>query len=217
MGVPVFVLGESSGGLTATMMGLRGVEEVEGFVLCGPALKVKEELLPPKVVVEVVMMMGKVWPGLVMPGEKIGGETWKLAFGCERCARLSMQDEHVGYRDAVYMGTAAAMLGGMKGVEKSLKRKELRMKNVMVLHGGDDVRTDIRWSREFVERVLCGGEKRFVEVEGGRHQLFQDRRKVTKEVIEEVVRFVVQCARKFHEGRANGTNAEQGGRGEGMD
>lgn len=216
LGVPVFVLGESSGGLTAAFMGLRGVEEVEGYVLCGPALKVKKELLPPQLVVEIVLKLGKMWPRLVMPGEKIGGETWQLAFGCKRCAQLSMQDAHVGYGDALYTGTAAAMLGGMRIVEKALRKGELKMKNVIVIHGQADVRTDVEWSSGFVERVVCDGVGRFIGVEGGRHQLFQDRRKVTEGVIEEVVRFVVECVQRFRE-EEDGTSRDEesggGGRG----
>lgn len=210
MGVPVFVLGESSGGLTAAFMGLRGVEEVEGYVLCGPALKVKKELLPPQLIVEIVLKVGRMWPWLVMPGEKIGGETWELAFGCARCAQLSMRDAHVGYGDAVYIGTAAAMLGGMKLVEKALTKGKLGMRNVVVLHGGADVRTDIEWSKGFVDRIVCDGVRRFVKVEGGRHQLFQDRRIVTESVIHEVRRFVVECVERSKGKEKNGTSWDEG-------
>lgn len=196
-GAPVFVLGESSGGLTAALMAFEEVNaRVAGYVLCAPALLVKKELLPPKPVVEVVKAMGKVFPSLPVPGEKVGGETWDRAFGDKRYAEISKRDPYVGYGDAMRMGSGAAFMGGMDRIEGALRRGEVELRNLLVLHNKGDVRTEFENSRKFVERVKCGGSKELVEPGGNGHQLFQDSQEVTQDVIEKVVRFVVETTER---------------------
>lgn len=196
-GAPLFVLGESSGGLTAALLAFEEVNaRVAGYVLCAPVLFVKKELLPPRPVMEMVKVMGKVFPGLAVPGEEVGGETWDMAFGDERCAELSKQDPFVGYGDPLWMGSAAAFLGGMEKIEEAQGKGEVEVRNLLVLHNKGDVRTEFENSRKFVERVQCEGSKELVEPGGSGHQLFQDTQEVTKDVIEKVVRFVVETTER---------------------
>lgn len=80
-------------------------------------------------------------------------------------------------------------------VEGALRKGELKMRNVLVLHKKEDVRRDCEVSQRFVEGVVCEGRKEFVGMEGPGHQLFQDKAEVTQEAIERVVEFVVDVAK----------------------
>lgn len=195
-GTPLFVLGESGGGVPAAMVALEDSvkDKVRGYVLCGPALRVKKELLPPRIVQCVVKLIGPVFPKLKVPGEDISGDSWDQAFGDQRLSDLSKTDPYVAYGDPLLLGPGACMLKAMDQLEDVLTKGKLKMQNVLVLHKREDVRTDFEQSKKFVKRVVCDGNASLVEIDGPGHQLFQDKPNVTRDVIERVKRFIIDSA-----------------------
>lgn len=196
-GTPLFVLGESGGAITATMLAMDDSvkEKVTGYIFCGPAFRVKKELLPPQFVQNLVKVIGPIFPTLALPGDEIGGETWDEAFGDKDLAELSKEDPYVGYRVPILLGPAACLLRATDNVETALRRGQLEMKNVLILHKTDDVRTDAKQSEKFVERVVCEGSASYVGLEGPGHQLFQDTPEVTSDAIRRVVQFIVDTSK----------------------
>ncbi|KAI0562291.1 Hydrolase alpha/beta fold family [Gracilaria domingensis] len=196
-GAPLFVLGESSGGVLACMMALRPeiTQTVHGWILCAPAITVAEELLPPPFVQKAVKFLGKMVPSLPVPGEEISGETWDAAFGDDTSADIARQDEFVLYNVPVRIGTASAMLGAMQDIENVLSNGDLFMRRVLVLHNRLDQRTKYEGSEKFVSRVRVESDQEAVleDPGGSAHQLFQEQPDITKCVVKRIVDFVVSC------------------------
>jgi len=59
---------------------------------------------------------------------------------------------------------------------------------VLVLHGSEDIRAEVRNAYDIYERA-ASTDKALVVLPGARHQLFQDRAPVTRRAMQEVVRW----------------------------
>lgn len=190
---PLFVLGESSGGLSACSMCLcDGVSErISKWILCAPALQVAPELLPPKFVQNIVRKIGMRFPAMSFPGEAISGETWDAAFGDDVSAELGRKDEYVLYKTPLRMGTAVSSLDAMDRVESALENGTMKMKDVLVLHNRVDCRTLYGGSKQFVERVV--GRAELEDPGGCAHQLFQEQSMVSERVVERIVKYVQEA------------------------
>ncbi|PXF43429.1 Monoacylglycerol lipase [Gracilariopsis chorda] len=189
---PLFVIGESSGGVLACMMALRPEISnlIEGWILCAPAISVSEELLPPPLVQKAMKFVAKVLPKLPVPGEDISGETWDSAFGDGISADIARKDEHVLYDVPVCIATASAMLRAMEDIESSLNERKLFMRRLLVLHNRSDRRTNFEGSERLVERVVTERGAALDDPGGTAHQLFQEKPEVTKMVVNRILEFV---------------------------
>lgn len=189
---PLFVLGESSGGVLACIMALRPEIStlVEGWILCAPAISVSKELLPPPFVQRAIKLVAKLVPALPVPGEEISGETWDSAFGDGISADIARKDKHVLFDVPLRIATASVMLGAMEDIERSLNERQLFMRRLLVLHNRQDKRTNFEGSQRLVRRVVTERGAALEDPGGTAHQLFQEKADVTKSVVNRILNFL---------------------------
>lgn len=83
-GCPIFLLGESMGGVAAlhALVLNDGTRlAVDGLLLCGTVIKPAPEVVPPRVVFELLRLVAWFLPTMRIPGEGVGGKTFDEAFG----------------------------------------------------------------------------------------------------------------------------------------
>ncbi|CAJ1406426.1 unnamed protein product, partial [Effrenium voratum] len=94
---PVFVYGESAGGLLALRHGVGRAAAglppgpAEGYLLSGPLVKIKQEMIPPPCVVGIVKILSRFFPRLPLPGIDVVS-TFDAAFGDKRWAAAGKAD-----------------------------------------------------------------------------------------------------------------------------
>ncbi|CAN0551409.1 unnamed protein product, partial [Ectocarpus sp. 12 AP-2014] len=121
-GCPLFVLGESMGGLCALqhLISERANDDttdtVDGVILCGALLQVAPAVLPPKVVAAFPLLKAVGWfmPTLGVPGAAVGGETFDTAFGDPAVGPAARADPLVTEMAPLRFGY---MLGFLKGMD----------------------------------------------------------------------------------------------------
>mmetsp|Transcript_2881 Transcript_2881/g.8806 ORF Transcript_2881/g.8806 Transcript_2881/m.8806 type:complete len:356 (-) Transcript_2881:536-1603(-) len=189
-GSPIFVLGESAGGMTVAQFGLRPdvADKVKGVILCAPALGVAPEVLPPWPVLKAVQYIGRFFPKLRVPGDEVSGDTWDRAFGDPALAKLSKEDPLTNYGVPTRMGNAVAHFSAMDTISSDVEK--FSVANVLVLHNREDCRTPFSNSEQFISRVQVSGEKKLVSFDSTGHQIFQDTEKVRNEAIQAVEDFI---------------------------
>ncbi|CAD7703869.1 unnamed protein product [Ostreobium quekettii] len=189
-GAPVAVLGESMGGLVTLLLALEpGVaEKIRGLVLLAPLIRPAAAVMPPKPVVAVVKLIGRLFPRLVMPGNELSGESFDLAFGDAEVAEMAKRDPLVQYGEDVRIGTMAGALSACDELESRFG--ELAVGSVVVLQNEGDVRTEIARSEDMLGRIGRVRDRELVRLPGTAHQLFQDAPGVREENVARVAKVV---------------------------
>ena len=189
-GAPVFVLAESSGGITACSLALRERfrDRIAGWILCSPAVIISDKIMPNAFVRGMLKLLAAAFPTLPTPDEGVSGDTWDAAFGDGVSQHTSKTDPYVLYNVPLPLATTCAMLRALDRIKKALERGELAMDRLLVLHNRGDVRTMYQGSEFLVSRVK--GQARLVDPGGNAHQLFQDEPFVTRNVVSEICSFV---------------------------
>lgn len=85
-GKPVFVLGESAGEMIAFHSIIREQKTktaADGYIMTGPIITLRDDMLPPKIVVKIVKPLVRFFPKLKMPGVDLY-TTFDEAFGDPR-------------------------------------------------------------------------------------------------------------------------------------
>ncbi len=194
--VPVFVLGESMGGLIALLLALRKHvgPQICGLVLCGAALKMTEALQPPRTMIALAKLIGLLFPELAVPGESLFGDTWDEAFGDDEARTLSKIDPLVNFGIPMTMGGLRAHFRATDGIGE--RAADLEVGNLLAMHYVADTRVSFEAVQSFVRNAAKVESRETVPFGGNSHQLFQDVPDVRSNAISRVIQFVQEHSGK---------------------
>ena len=200
-GKPIFVLGESFGGMVLLHYMLQqqqrnGQQEgqsttndgVKGYILTGPVIRLRDEMLPPNLVQRMVKVVARFFPHWPMPGIDFMS-TFDDAFGDKRWAEAGRADPFVQEAASTppRLGMIASVLTASSDIGTSMQNITLPF---VIFVGQDDVRVRIPDSQELY-RTASSTDKTLTVVPGGKHQLFQDQPNVTQYVIEGIQSWIL--------------------------
>ncbi|MGD1908823.1 MAG: alpha/beta fold hydrolase [Leptolyngbyaceae cyanobacterium] len=191
--VPIFLLGESVGGLQVLAAGLAedrakvvGIN-LAGIIVTGAALEIDPATLPPKPVIKVLAFLSRFFPRLKMPATDFSA-TFDAAFGDKEWARVARLDPGVQVSPRPTMGAAiAAVATG----EKIASRAEAFEVPLLAIHAVNDCRTMCAAMQQFVDQSGPLTEGFWIEDTTG-HQLLQDREAVTSRVMEKMANWLLE-------------------------
>ena len=189
---PITVLAESAGAIPMCMLAMRPsmMKKVNGWIMCGPAIKVNEKIMPSNTMMFIMKTLSRFFPNLPLKGDDFDGDTFDQAFGDGRSAEIAKKDPYVSYQVPIPIRTACAIFGAMDLIQEKLDDGEMKMNKVLVLHNKKDMRTVYKASEEFVTKVITNDGAQLMDMEGNHHQLFQEERHVTKATIKRIMEFV---------------------------
>lgn len=192
---PVFVMGESSGCITACLLALSPPINlpIAGWIMCGAALQIQPQLLPPAPLLFVISrFIAPMFPKYAAPND-VSGSTFDEAFGDDGVsAMLAKNDPNTMYDTPIPLATLRATLSSLNVIERALKKKTMSVNHLLAVHNKLDVRTRHQGSQRLVEMANVKGHARFVDPGGKAHQLFQEEHDVTMRVVDEIIGFVDQ-------------------------
>ncbi|MBB6096825.1 alpha-beta hydrolase superfamily lysophospholipase [Deinobacterium chartae] len=161
-GLPLFLTGNSMGGLIAARSVVRDPRGLSGVILLGPALLMGENLSP--LAKRAAHLIARVLPRLPL----VTLETAALSRRSE-VVQAYRQDPLV-YHGRVRAGTAAQLVLAAESLWAHTEKWTLP---TLILHGTDDRITFPDGSRRFYAQI-ASADKTFEEVPGGYHELFND-------------------------------------------
>jgi acylglycerol lipase len=183
---PLILMGQSMGGLIATMTALKlGNDDVSGLVLTAPALGVD---------MNVVLRVQKLFAPIIdnlAPRAKI--------VDAVRPVDLSRNADAVkAYIDDAHVQKGKLVARTCIGMDKAFdvvryRRDELRCP-LLMLHGTSDVVTSMRSSLDFYNNVKST-KKRFLRLNGWYHEIYED--DPTGSLFGNIVRFVSSGGTEF--------------------
>jgi alpha-beta hydrolase superfamily lysophospholipase len=190
-GTPLFLLGESFGGLVVTIAALEPsrADRLAGIVLAWPAIAVSPEILPPPLVVKLVRALGNIFPTLPVPGENMSGKTWDQAFGDPVAIAVSKEDPLTMYGEPLRFGFSAKVLPQMDRVAR-VAADGIAVPAVLLVQKEGDTRTPFPASAALVNSLKRVPVKSIVRLSGQEHQLMQDRPEVRKVVLDSLAEFI---------------------------
>lgn len=179
---PVFCLGESFGGMVLLYHMLRE-PNASGYILTGPVIRIRKEMLPPKIVQRIIKFLAMFFPHLKMPGTDFM-TTFDEAFGDPRWAAAGRADPFIQEAASTppRLGMAASVISASDTIWEN--KQEVHVPFAIFM-GEKDVRVYIPDSEALYEEAKST-DKTLKIVEGGHHQLFQDAPQVTQSVVDGV-------------------------------
>ncbi len=190
--VPIFLIGESFGGLQVLAAGLaedmakaNGIN-LAGIITVGAALEFDPAMLPPKPVIKVLTLLSRYFPKLKMPATDFSA-TFDEAFGNKEWAKVARLDPGVRVSPRPTMaGAIATVTTG----EKIARNASAFRVPLLAIHAIEDCRTMCEAMQKFVDRSGPLTEGFWIEDTTG-HQLLQDREEVTSRVMEKMARWLL--------------------------
>lgn len=116
------------------------------------------------------------------------------AFGDAEFAQRAKRDDALIVFNRPRIGFAVDLLDNCKKLAAGLQDIKVPF---IALHGTLDDRTEPKNTQELADRSL-GEDKTVVMVEGGKHQLLQDRAEITADVIQRVLEWVGPALLNMH-------------------
>ena len=191
--VPIFLIGESVGGLQVLAAGLAehrakatGIN-LAGIIVTGAALEIDPATLPPNPVIKVLAILSRYYPRLKMPATDFSA-TFDAAFGNKEWAKVARLDPGVQVSPRPTMAAATAMV---TTGEKIARRAEAFKVPLLAIHAVNDCRTMCAAMQQFIDQSGPLTEGFWIEDTTG-HQLLQDREEVTSRVMEKMANWLLE-------------------------
>lgn len=191
--VPIFLIGESFGGLQVLAAGLaedmakaNGIN-LAGIITTGAALEINPAMLPPKPVIKILAFLSRYYPKLQVPATDFSS-TFDEAFGNKEWAKVARLDPGVQVSPRLTMAGAAATMAAGEKIARSARAFGVPL---LAIHAIKDCRTVCEAMQKFVDRSGPLTEGFWVEDTTG-HQLLQDREEVTSRVLEKMARWLLE-------------------------
>lgn len=135
-GTPIFLLGESMGGLCALHHLVIHENDVDGVILCGAVVAIDDALLPPRFVIPALRGLGWLLPMLGVPGQAIGGETFEGAFGDPEVGPLAREDPLVMDKEVPRLGLMTSVLDA-QGIVKKMAAEKITVRGLDNIQDSD--------------------------------------------------------------------------------
>lgn len=191
--VPIFLIGESFGGLQVLAAGLAEdrakANEINlaGIIATGTTLEVNSAMLPPKSLIKVLTFLSLYFPRLKMPASDFS-VNFDEAFGNKEWAKVARLDPVVQVSPKVTMAGVVALL---TTGEKLARRARAFGVPLLAIHAIKDSRTICEAMQKFVDQSGPLTEGFWVEDTTG-HQLFQDREEITSLVMGKMASWLLE-------------------------
>lgn len=191
--VPIFLIGESFGGLQVLAAGLAEdrakANEINlaGIIATGTTLVINPAMLPPKPVIKVLTFLSHYFPRLKMPASDFS-VNFDEAFGNKEWAKVARLDPGVQVSPRP---TMAAAIATVATGERIAKRAGAFGVPLLAIHSIQDCRTVCEAMQKFVDQSGPLTEGFWVEDTTG-HQLLQDREEVTSRVMEKMASWLLE-------------------------
>ena len=191
--MPIFLIGESFGGLQVLAAGLaedmakaNGIN-LAGIITTGTTLEINPAMLPPKPVIKILSFLSRYYPRLKMPATDFSAN-FDEAFGNQEWAKVARLDPGVQVSPRPTMAGAIAIVSTGEKIAKSAKDFGVPL---LAIHAIKDCRTVCEAMQKFVDQSGPLTEGFWVEDTTG-HQLLQDREEVTSRVMEKMARWLLE-------------------------
>ena len=209
---PIFLLGESFGGvqvlralLDAPTKMKRFVDQqhykIRGVILLGGMISIKEEFLPPKIVIQILVWLSTCFPRTLMPATDFS-QTYNEAFGDVRWATISRSDSMVciNPRPTIQMIKEILCQGDIvvnriheissSAANTSSDTSSKTNAKILAIHAIEDCRTDAS-AVEALCTTIGIEQAEFVPIYGTTgHQLLQDQPDITIKVITKISQWI---------------------------
>lgn len=123
--VPVFLLGESMGGLCALQHLVLHKLDVDGVILCGALIQIAPALLPPRVMMPILRAVAWLFPTMAVPDNDVAGETFDTAFGDPAVGPAAREDPLVTDKDPLRLGYMMSAMNAMELVKQEAAKIEV--------------------------------------------------------------------------------------------
>ncbi|KAL6519570.1 hypothetical protein OROHE_017390 [Orobanche hederae] len=163
--LPSFLFGQSMGGAVAIKVHLKQPDSWKGAVLVAPMCKIADNVVPPRLVTQILIGVAKVLPKSKLVPQK---DLAELAF---RDAKKREQTKYnvIAYKDKPRLGTAVELLRTTEEIEQLLEKVSLPL---LILHGKEDKVTDASVSKALYEKT-SSSDKKLNLYDGAYHSLLE--------------------------------------------
>ncbi|XP_057738838.1 caffeoylshikimate esterase [Arachis stenosperma] len=141
-----FIFGQSMGGAVALKMHLKQPKAWDGAVLVAPMCKIADDMVPSKLVTQMLIAMANVFPKRKLVPQK------DLAEAAFRELKKKEQTAYnvIAYKDKPRLWTALEMLRTTQEIDDRLEEVSLP---ILILHGENDTVTDPSVSKALFEKA----------------------------------------------------------------
>ena len=163
---PLFLLGHSAGGaldLTYAYLGAHR-KAVAGYLVWAPFIALSPELQPPWLKIFLGRLAGKVFPN-----RQLVHTTNPDQMSRDENVRDDFKKDKLVHDTGTLVGMSDMLERGMNLLKKDVVERFDKEKPVMVMHGENDMATDVEATKEFF-RLLDVKDKELVLYEGGYHK-----------------------------------------------
>jgi alpha-beta hydrolase superfamily lysophospholipase len=183
--LPVFLLGESFGGLQVLAAGLDAEIPLAGVIVLGAVIEIAPGLLPPRFVISMLSLLAPYYPKMKMPATDMSS-TFDEAFGDPEWAAIARRDQAVQISPQPTLGAAVATVTTGEKVASRVQEWNLPL---LAIHGIHDCRAMFAATQQFVDQAGAHAQGYWVQDTTG-HQLLQDRPEITGKVISKIVDWI---------------------------
>ncbi|KAK4346791.1 hypothetical protein RND71_033130 [Anisodus tanguticus] len=163
--LPSFLFGESMGGAIALKVHQKQPNAWNGAVLVAPMCKIADNMVPPRLVTQILIGVAKFLPTQkLVPTQDLG----ELAVRDEK-KRKMMTYNIISYKHKPRLQTALELLKATKEIERLLEKVSLPL---LILHGKSDIVTDPSVSKALYERS-SSSDKKLILYEDAYHALLE--------------------------------------------
>lgn len=184
---PVFGFGESFGGMIVLHHALKD-PVADGYILSGPVIRLKKEMLPPPFVIAILRFVSRFFPLLSLPVVDVAS-TFDDAFGDKRWAVGSRTDPFIQEAFTVppRLRSVISVIDASNVIWSSKERMDFPF---VIFIGENDTRVEGAESQAVYDTAKSQ-DKTLKVIPGGYHQLYQDQPEVTQSVINGVAEWVL--------------------------
>ncbi|XP_047170433.1 caffeoylshikimate esterase-like isoform X1 [Vigna umbellata] len=178
--LPSFLFGQSMGGAVALKIHLKQPKAWDGAILVAPMCKIADDMVPPKLVTNLLIGLANVLPKHKLVPNK------DLAEAAFRDLKKREQTAYnvIAYKDKPRLQSAVELLRTTQEIERRLKEVSLPL---FILHGKADTVTDPSVSKALYENASCS-DKKLKLYEDAYHALLEgEPDEVITEVFEDII------------------------------
>ncbi|XP_010524356.1 PREDICTED: caffeoylshikimate esterase-like isoform X2 [Tarenaya hassleriana] len=163
--LPSFLFGQSMGGAVALKIHFKQPNSWSGAVLVAPMCKIADDMVPPRLLKQILIGLANVLPKQKLVPQK---DLAEAAFRDTRKRRLTPYNV-ICYKDKPRLRTALELLHTTQEIEQDLEKVSLP---ILVLHGEADTVTDPSVSRALYEKA-SSRDKRIILYKDAFHSLLE--------------------------------------------
>jgi alpha-beta hydrolase superfamily lysophospholipase len=161
-GKPLFLMGQSMGGLIVALYAATRTTTAAGMILCSPSLRISDDVSP--LLQKLSGVVGALAPMLPILPLETG------AFSRDPAIADDYEKDPLVYHGRIRARTGAEIIRGVRAARENMDKIALPL---LILHGTADRLCDPRGSRDLYARA-ASSDKTLRMFEEGYHELFND-------------------------------------------